>query len=68
MGGHARPYSKHGRAMPVHNSNFDFYAYIYSEQTKVFNTTKLMCTNCVIYCLSAKLGSKKEIEICKYIK
>ena len=40
MGGHARPYSKHGRAMPVHNSNFDFYAYIYSEQTKVFQHHK----------------------------
>ena len=29
--------------------------------------TKLTCTNCVIYKLSAKLGSKKEIEICEYI-
>ena len=29
MGGYARPYSKHGRAMPVHNSNFDAYAFMY---------------------------------------
>ena len=35
---------------------------------KYLHTTKLTCTNCVIYKLSAKLGSKKEIEICKYIK
>ena len=38
------------------------------SRLKYFNTTKPMCTKCVIYWLSAKLGSKKEIEICKYIK
>ena len=38
------------------------------SRLKYFNTTKLTCTNCVIYWLSAKLGSKKEIEIYKYIK
>ena len=25
MGGHARPYFKHGRALPAHNGNFDAY-------------------------------------------
>ena len=29
-----------GGQWPVHNSNFDFYAYIYSEQTKVFQHHK----------------------------
>ena len=38
------------------------------SKLKYFNTTKLTCTNYVIYWLSAKLGSKKEIEIYKYIK
>ena len=43
--------------------------YLYTlSRLKYFNTTKLTCTNCFIYWLSAKLGSKKEIEICKYIK
>ena len=32
------------------------------------HTTNLKCITCVIYSLSAKLGSKKEIETCKYIK
>ena len=35
---------------------------------KYLHTTNLKCTNSVIHWLSAKLGSKKEIEICKYIK
>ena len=35
---------------------------------KCLHTTNLKCITCVIYWLSAKLGSKKEIEICKYIK
>ena len=38
------------------------------SRLKYFNTTKLTSTICVIYWLSAKLGSKKEIKICKYIK
>ena len=40
----------------------------YSEQTNVFQHHKTHATNCLIYWLSAKLGSKNEIEICKYIK
>ena len=35
---------------------------------KYLHATKLTCTNCVIHWPSAKLGSKKEIEICKYNK
>ena len=31
-------------------------------------TTKLTCTKCDIYCVSAKLGSKKVIGIFKYLK
>ena len=38
------------------------------SRLKYLHTTKLTCTNYVIYWLSAKLGYKKEIEICKYIK
>ena len=38
------------------------------SRLKYFNTTKLVCTNCAICWLSAKFGSKKEIEICKYNK
>ena len=38
------------------------------SRLKYFNTTKLVCTNCPICWLSAKFGSKKEIEICKYNK
>ena len=41
---------------------------MYFEQTKVFAYHKLTCTNRAMYWLSAKLGSKKEIETCKYIK
>ena len=37
------------------------------NSTKVFAHHKT-CTNCVIYWLSAKLGSNKEIESYKYIK
>ena len=37
--------------------------------SRLKHTTKLKCTiTCVIYWLSAKLGTKKEIEISKYIK
>ena len=32
------------------------------------NTTKLTCTECDIYWVSAKLGSKKVIGIFKYLK
>ena len=35
---------------------------------KYLHNTNLKCITCVIYWLSAKLGSKKEIEICKYNK
>ena len=35
---------------------------------KYSNTTKLTCAKCDIYCVSAKLGSKKVIEIFKYLK
>ena len=31
MGGHARQYFKHGRALPAHNGNFDAYVYYYSQ-------------------------------------
>ena len=34
MGGHARPYFKHGRALPAHNSNFDAYAPTPSNNTR----------------------------------
>ena len=44
-----------------------FYQKKYSKRTKVFAHHKTHVANCVIYWLSAKLGSK-EIEICKFIK
>ena len=42
---------------------------MYSEQTKVFAHLKThRVLNCITYWLCAKLGSKKEIEIYKYIE
>ena len=35
---------------------------------KYSNTTKLTCSKCDIYCVSAKLWSKKVIGIFKYLK
>ena len=35
---------------------------------KYSNTTKPTCTKCDIYCVSAKLGTKKVIGIFKYLK
>ena len=41
----------------------------YFKQTKAFENYKTQVYyNCVIYWQSAQLGSKKEIQICKYIK
>ena len=35
---------------------------------KYLNTTKLTCTKCDIYWVSAQMGSKKVIGIFKYLK
>ena len=42
--------------------------FIQPADKRYSNTTKLTCTKCGIYRVSAKLGSKKVIGIFKYLK
>ena len=55
--------------VPEPETEFEWIHFFYTlSELKYLHTTTLKCITCVIYWLSAKLGSKKEIVICKYIK